>query len=55
MQKLITHVALFRFGVNKFTEEVNSYLAIGWSIVDIQIKKEGLLRIVCYALLMKEE
>lgn len=54
MQKLVIKVALFRFGVNKFTKETNSYLANGWSLVSWNIEKKG-FKIICSALLHKDE
>ena len=54
--KLITKVALTRFGVLKFTEEVNAAFADGWRLCDyfdITIKKKG-VRIICKALLTNE-
>lgn len=55
MEKLITHVSLFRFGVRQFTDEVNAYLKDGWSITILSIGKVGWFRVLCYALLIKEE
>ena len=53
MQKLLTHVAWFRFGVDSFTAQVNDYLNDGWKVVQLNIEKKG-LRFVCHALLEKE-
>ncbi len=51
--KLITQVALFRFGVKRFEREVNSHLEEGFSLDKISIEKKG-LRFLCWALLKKD-
>lgn len=48
--KVITKIALFRWGVEKFTQEVNKELEKGAKIKDFKIEKKG-LRFVCYAVL----
>lgn len=52
MQKLITRVALSRFGVQIFENEVNSYMEAGWDLVEYDVEP-GFLRIVCTALFEK--
>lgn len=50
--KLITKVAFFRFGVNRFTESVNLACRDGWHIEEVSIVKNW-LRIICFAHLVK--
>lgn len=54
MQKLITKVALFRFGVRQFTEEVNLLLADGWNLDSLTVDHHW-LKIICVAVLSKHE
>lgn len=53
-QQLVTQVGLFRFGLKKFEDQVNSYLHHGWYVEEINIKK-GLFRYFCEALLYRVE
>lgn len=48
--KIITKIAMFRWGVEKFTAEVNKALAEGYILKDFKIEKKG-FRFVCYAIL----
>lgn len=50
MQKVITRISWTRWGVNAFTEEVNSLLEEGWALSAFDVQKKG-LRFVCYAIL----
>jgi len=52
MQKLITQVSIFRFGVHHFENRVNSHLENGWEVAELSIEKK-FFKIVCYALLEK--
>lgn len=52
MTKVVTRVALFRFGVKRFTSEVNTLLADGWKLDNFSIEQR-LLRMVCIAVLSK--
>lgn len=54
MQKLVTKVALTRFGVSIFDMEVNTYLEDGWDLVEYEIEPK-FLRIICSALLEKND
>jgi hypothetical protein len=53
MEKIITQIALFRFGVNRFEKKVNEHLADGWNLKELSIVKNW-LRIICYAVLKKD-
>lgn len=53
MEKIITNVALFRFGVHRWERCVNAHLADGWKSKQIYVEKK-LFKIICYAHLEKE-
>jgi hypothetical protein len=50
-RKLITRVALTRFGVNRFTREINTLFKQGWEPVCVEIDN-GWFRSTCFAMLV---
>ena len=53
-RKFITHIAWTRWGLAKFTDEVNKHLRHGWEIVAIEMSHKP-LRTLCSAVLMIPE
>ena len=54
MTKVFCRVSMFRFGVKRFEEDINSYLTDGWEIEYFSVEKTGLLRFLCLAILKKK-
>jgi len=51
MQKLMTRICWTRYGVDRFTNEINNHLEEGWNLSAFSIEKRG-LRFVCFAILV---
>ena len=51
-RKLITQIALTRFGLKRFEAKINKALEEGYSISSFEISR-GLFRTTCYAILSK--
>lgn len=53
MEKIVVRISLFRFGVQKFQDEVNALLDSGeWRLGECYITQPR-VRLICYARLLK--
>jgi hypothetical protein len=55
MKKVFCRLTLFRFGMKRFERDVNAYLQLGWEIELFEVKKVGLFRFLCLAIIKSKK